>query len=98
MAYHFTAETTARPDTALLRRRLTQYSLIEFFPVEVSENGLILGISIPFRSTDTAALEAELLDLMTYLIVHEAFEVTDLFRGQRVGPGDLTDLAHHVLT
>jgi hypothetical protein len=96
LAYNFTAEARGEVVQSVVRQRLSRYTLIEYFPVEVSSDRLTIGISIPFRHVDDAKLEGELVDLMTFLIAEQGFEVTDLYEGTRVTHGQVPGLLRRI--
>ncbi len=89
MAYNFTAEKRGKPDLSLLHERLARYSLVEFFPVEIGADSLTLGVSVPFKFMDDPGFEAELVDLMNYLVAEEEYEVVDLFTGRVLEVDDI---------
>jgi len=96
VAYHFTAEKRGAQDLSLLHDRLARFALVEFFPVEVGGSALTLGVSIPFKAMDDPGFATELVDLMTYLITDQAFEVTDLFTGRRVRADEVPELPQRI--
>ena len=96
MAYNFTAEKRGLQDLHAIHHRLSQFDLLEFFPVEVSSEHLTLGISIPFKVMDEPRFAIELTALMTYLVSAERFEVVDLFTGNAILVGDIAALAEQI--
>ena len=96
MAYSFLADKRGVQDLQILHERLSQFELVEFFPVDISGELLTLGISIPFKAMDDARFENELEKVMTYLIVEHKFQVTDLFTGNTIRVGDIAGLAKQV--
>ena len=91
MAYNFTAEKVGSQDVQFLHARLSQFELLEFFPVETGRDHLILGISIPFKFMDDPRFARELTELMTYL-VSTGFQVVDLFTGDTIRDVDIIGL------
>ncbi len=89
MAYNFTAEKSDPQNIQSLHERLTQFDLVEFFPIEVSESQLMLGISIPFKFMDDPRFGKQLTELMTYL-VSSGFHVVDLFTGEPIRDVDVS--------
>src|SRR4051812_42950896 len=96
MAYNFSAEKRGDQDLQVLHQLLTQFDLFEFFPVEVSEDLLTLGISIPFKAMDDPRFENELEEVMTYLVLKQEFKVTDLFTGNPVLAGNISGLGKQI--
>ena len=96
MAYNFSADKRGDQDLQGLHERLSQFDLVEFFPVEVSGDLLTLGMSIPFKAMDDPRFENELEDVMTYLIAEQEFQVTDLLTGNPVRAGDIAGLAKQI--
>lgn len=96
MAYNFLAESRVGKDLKIIHKHLTQFDLVEFFPVEVTDNSIALGISIPFKAMDDPRFEIELEGVMKYLILEQEFQVTDLFRGSPVRPFDIAGLAKKI--
>lgn len=97
MAYQFSAEKRGVHDLLHLHGRLTRYERIEFFPVEIGDGSLTLGISIPFKATNDPRFEAELVDVMKFLIVEQEFQVTDLYTGNQVDADNISSLAQQIL-
>lgn len=91
MAYQLTAEKHGDPEISVLRERLAQLELIEFFSIKVDTDSVNLGISIPFKVADDPALEAELVSLLTFL-VEQQFNVTDLISGTALGADDISGI------
>lgn len=98
MAYSFSAEKRGDQDLQVLHERLSQFDLVEFFPVEVRGDLLTLGISIPFKAMDDPRFENQLEEVMTYLIAEQDFQVTDLYTGNPVRAGDIPGLAKQIST
>ena len=96
MAYNFSAEKRGNLELPVLHERLTRSSLIEFFPVEVSDDGITLGISVPFKCMDDPKFEAELVDVMNYLMAEQEFQVTDLFTGESLCVDDIPALPRKI--
>ncbi|MFN6108450.1 MAG: hypothetical protein ACK5EA_28860 [Planctomycetaceae bacterium] len=96
MSYNFTADKRGGRDLQILRHTLRQFVLIEFFPIEVSEELLTLGISIPYKSMDDAQFKTEFEDMMNYLIVKQGFVVTDLFTGKPIRADNISGLAKKI--
>lgn len=91
MAYNFTAEKSDPQNIQSLYERLTQFDLVELFPIEASDSQLILGISIPFKFMDDPRFGKQLTELMTYL-VSTGFRVVDLFTGDTIRDVDISGL------
>ncbi|MCO8125242.1 hypothetical protein NHH03_26125 [Stieleria sp. TO1_6] len=96
MAYHFSAEKTGEQDLQTLQERLSKFNLIEFFPVEVSDESLTLGVSIPFKVMDDPRFENEVEKAMSYLVSEQGFQVTDLFTGNGIASSDISKLASQI--
>ena len=96
MAYNFFAEKYGKQDLKLLLERLSEFNLVELFPVEVSGDALILGISIPFKVMDDPRFEEELEKAMDYLVTQQGFQVTDLFTGNAIASDDISGLAQQI--
>ena len=96
MAYNFSAEKRSEQDLQILHKRLSEFKLIEFFPIDVSDESLTLGISIPFKVMDDPRFESEVEQAMSYLVSEEEFQVTDLFTGNAVASGDIPGLARRI--
>lgn len=96
MAYNFSAEKRGEQDWEILRDRLAEFDLIEFFPVDVSAESFTLGISIPFKAMDDQRFENELEKAMRYLVSEQGFQVTDLFTGNAIAPGEISGLAQRI--
>ncbi|MCA9116095.1 MAG: hypothetical protein KDA79_13490 [Planctomycetaceae bacterium] len=96
MSYNFYAEKHDAQDLRILHKRLTECSLIEFFPVDISGGSLVLGISIPFKAMDDPQLENELKETMTWLVIEQGFLVVDLFTGKAIDPGDIPGLTQRL--
>jgi len=96
MAYHFSAEKRGDRDLRILHERLSSCALVEIFPVEVSGDSLTLGMSIPLKGMDDPRFESELEDLMTYLVVEQRFQVTDLYTGEPVSASAISGLAKQI--
>lgn len=84
MAYNFTADKQGAYDLKGIHERLSKSELIEFFPMEVNEDLLTLGISIPLKNCEDSRLESEFLNVMNYLIAEQHFQVTDLYSAKAV--------------
>lgn len=95
MAYNFSAEKHGEQDLQILRERLSEFELIEFFPVDVSDESLTLGISIPFKAMDEPRFENELEKAMSYLVA-DGFQVTDLYTGNAIAASDIPGLARQI--
>ena len=93
MAYNFSAEKRGEQDLQILHERPSEFDLIEFFPVEVSDESLTLGISIPFKVMDDPRFENEVEKAMSYLVSEQGFQVTDLFTGNAIASSDISGLA-----
>ena len=96
MAYNFSAEKRGRRALKAIHQTLSHFDLFEFFPVEVNEERLTLGISIPFKSMNEPRFENELEELMRYLILTQEFNVTDLFTGNPVVARNISGLAKQI--
>jgi hypothetical protein len=96
MAYNFSAEKRGERDLKVLHERLSEFNLIEFFPVDVSDESLTLGISIPFKAMDDPRFENELDMAMRYLVSEQGFQVTDLYSGNAVPTSDISGLARRI--
>jgi len=96
MSYNFSAEKRGGPDLKGIRVTLSHFVLFEIFTVEVSEDSLILGISIPLKSVDDPRFENELEELMRYLVVRQGFNVIDLYSGSPVLASNISDLAKKI--
>ncbi len=96
MAYNFTAENLGKQDLHALGKRLSEYSLIEFFPVEVSAASLTLGISVPFKAIGDPGFRTEIENAMSYLVTEQGFVVTDLYTGNTIAPSDIPGLAQQI--
>ena len=96
MAYNFSAEKKGEHDLPSLHNRLCKYELIEFFPVNVSNEAITLGISIPFKAMDDPGFESEVQRSMSYLISDEGFQVTDLYTGNAVAINEIPGLARRI--
>lgn len=96
MAYNFSAEKRGEQDLQVLHERLSELDLIEFFPVEVSDESLTLGISIPFKVMDDPRFENEVEKAMRYLVSEQGFQVTDLFTGNAITSSDISGLASQI--
>lgn len=96
MAYHFTAEKRDNQNLLLLHEALEKFGLIEFFPIEISEPFVSLGVSIPFKSIGDPNFENELVTLMSYLVVEQGFEVTDLYTGNSVKADEISGLVKQI--
>lgn len=96
MAYNFSAEIHGKQDLQILHERLSEFDLIEFFPVEVSDQSLTLGISIPVKVMDDPRFESQIEKAMSYLVSEQGFQVTDLFTGKAIAFGDISELARRI--
>ena len=96
MAYNFSAEKKGEQDLQILHRRLSEFDLIEFFPVDVSNEGVTLGISIPSKAMDDPRFESEVQRSMSYLVSDEGFQVTDLYTGNVVADAEIPELAQRM--
>ena len=96
MAYNFSAEKKGEQDLQTLRDRLSEFELIEFFPVDVSDEAITLGISIPFNVMDDPRFESEVQRSMSYLVSHEGFHVTDLFTGNAIASTEIPELTQRI--
>lgn len=96
MAYNFSAEKSGEQDLQILHDRLSEFELIEFFPVDVSDAAITLGISIPFKVMDDPRFESEVQRSMNYLVLDEGFQVTDLFTGNVVASSEIPELAQRI--
>jgi len=96
MAYNFSAAKRGAQDLQSLHQRLSGFDLIEFFPVEVSDESLTLGISIPFKVMDDPRFECEVEKAMSFLVSDQGFQVTDLFTGKTIAPSDISGLARQI--
>lgn len=96
MAYHFSAEKCGERDLKRLHQRLSEFELIEFFPVDVSADSFTLGISIPFKGMDDPRFADELEKAMCYLVSEEGFRVTDLYTGKAIAADDIAGLARQI--
>jgi hypothetical protein len=96
MAYNFSAQKRGGQDLQVLHQALRRFVLFEFFPVEVGEELLTLGISIPLKSMDDPRFENELEEVMRYLVLEQEFNVTDLFTGNPVLASNITGLAKQI--
>jgi hypothetical protein len=97
MAYNFSAEKRGGDqDLGVLHQALSRFVLFEFFPVEVSDELLTLGISIPFKAMDDARFENELEEMLMYLVLKQGFHVTDLFTGKPVLASNISGLAKRI--
>jgi len=92
MAYLFTAEKCGDYNVPILRQQLARCELIEFFPIEIRDDSLSLGFSIPSKLMDDPRFEAELVSVMTYLIADANFEVTDLYSGDPITANEIPGL------
>ena len=95
MAYNFLAEKHGEQDLRELRERLTDFKLIEFFPVEVSDQSLALGISVPLKVVDDPRFESELERAMHFL-VNAGFQVIDLYSGNAITAGEISGLVRQI--
>ncbi|MBS0208657.1 MAG: hypothetical protein JSS27_06845 [Planctomycetes bacterium] len=96
MAYNFSAEKRGREDLQVLHQALRHFDLFEFFPIEVSDELLTLGISIPFKSMGDPRFEDELQEVMTYLVLKHEFNITDLFTGNPILASNISGLAKQI--
>jgi hypothetical protein len=96
MAYNFSADKRGDLDLQVLHQRLSQFALVECFPVEVSDELFTLGISIPLKAINEPRFEHDLVQLMTYLIVEQGFQVTDLYSGKSVRSEDIPRLQKQI--
>lgn len=96
MAYNFSAEKHGKQDLQILHECLSHFDLIEFFPIEVSDESLTLGISIPFNVMDDPRFENEVETAMGYLVSEQGFQVTDLFTGNAISSSDISGLARQI--
>ena len=96
MAYNFSAEKSGERDLQILHERLSEFGLIEFFPVDVSGESLTLGFSIPFKAMDDPQFENQLEKAMSYLVSDQGFQVTDLFTGNAIASSDISTLAQKI--
>lgn len=96
MAYQLTAEKNGHLNLSLLRERLAQLNLIEFFPIRVDTDLVAFGISIPIKVVDDREFEAELVSLLTFLIVEHDFRVTDLYSGNAVRADEISGLPEKI--
>jgi len=96
MAYQFLVDIPSDRDLQHLHDRLSAVKLIEYFPIDVGPECTSLGISIPFKSMDQASFEHELSDLMNLLVNEMDSLVFDLYTGDRIKPGDISELAKRI--
>lgn len=96
MAYNFYAEKNGNQDLRVLLEDLSSFCLTEFFPIEVTEVSVSLGISIPFKAIDDPRFEYEFEKVISYLINDREFHVIDLFTGNAVSSGDISSLARQI--
>lgn len=96
MAYNFTAERRGKHDLQVLQERLSAFHLIEFFPIEVSDESVMLGISIPFKAMDDPQFGGEFEQVMSYLVSEQGFQVTDLFTGNMIAADEMSQLARQI--
>lgn len=96
MAYNFSAEKRGEQNLQILHERLSKFELIEFFPIEVSDESLTLGISIPFKVMGDPRFKSEVEKAMSYLVTEQGFQVTDLFTGNAIASGDISGLARQI--
>lgn len=96
MAYNFSAEKLGKQDLQILRDNLSEFDLIEFFPVEISDQSLTLGISIPFKVMDNPRFENQVEKAMSFLVSEQGFQVIDLFTGKTIALGDIPGLARRI--
>ena len=80
----------------ILHKRLSEFDLLECFPVEVSGKLFTLGISIPFNAMDDPRFESQLQGIMSFLISEQGFQVTDLYTGNALAAGDIPELARRI--
>jgi hypothetical protein len=97
MAYNFFAENRGKLDLKVLHEQLSRFKLIEFFPVYISEDSFMLGISIPFKVVESLEFEDELETAMRYLVSEQDFQVTDLFTGDALTSENISGLANRIL-
>lgn len=95
MAYIFSAQKHGGQDMQLLQEKLLEFPLIEFFPIDISDHSIALGISIPFKAMNEPRFENELQEAMSYFI-SDGFQVTDLYSGNLVTAGDIPDLVRQI--
>lgn len=93
MAYNFSVSKSGSVDLPTLHDRLLKADLIEFFPVEVSDNLVEFGISIPFTKMDHVRFASQLEELITELVVMSGFHVFDLYSGAEVLSQEIPGLA-----
>jgi hypothetical protein len=96
MAYNFSADKRGDLDLQVVHQRLSPFALVECFPVEVSDELITLGISIPMKAINEPRFEHDLVQLMTYLIVEQGFHVTDLYSGRPVRVEDIAGLPKQI--
>ena len=96
MSYNCSAEKRGRQNLQFLHNTLMRFVLCEFFPIEVREELLTLGISIPLKAMDEPGFENELEEVMRFLIVKQGFNVTDLYTGSLVLVGNISGLAKKI--
>ena len=80
MAYHFMAQASGATVPSV-QQALARLTLIDWFSIERSEEAATFGISVSVQSLEVPGLEAELVGLMTGLVVDHECEVADLYSG-----------------
>lgn len=92
MAYIFFAEKHGAFDLTNLNQNLLQFAEIEVFPIEIFDDSISLGISVPLKAADEPSFERVLDRALRFLIVQEGFQVTDLYTGQIVSEDDISNV------
>jgi hypothetical protein len=95
MAYHFMARASGATARSV-QQALARLTLIEWFSIEASEDAATFGISVPFSSLELPGLEAELVSLMTGLVVDHECEVADLYSGTILRADEVAGLLERV--
>lgn len=98
MAYHFSAEKSGSVDMQRLHEQLSVVDLIEFFPIDISDESLTVGITIPLRAMNAPRFKSELAETMRFLISVEGFQVTDLYTGKLIAVDEIPNLAQQIAT
>ncbi len=96
MAYHFIAEKRGKEELGPLSRALSRLEVIEVFPVEISGDLVVIGISVPFKRVERARFPDEICALFSFLICERAFQVFDLYTGQEVTAAEVPTMAQRI--
>lgn len=97
MAYSFWAEKRGSYDLRVLRDRLRESNSIEFFPVDVSEESIVIGISVPLNGMNEKRFECDVEGAIHFLMSDAGFVVFDLFTGNEIALAEVPGLAQRIL-